>query len=113
MDSLKTWSNLALNIISYSFGQLIDIYKNAANNDVNPKVNKIKQKLMKYQNFLKKNEEELEKNKNANNSSLFVKLEEIEVIKDSILNQNNMSSKNNNNINNYSLKKNNKCKYHK
>jgi len=113
MDFQKTWSNLSININSYSFGLLIDIYKNAVNNVVNPKVNKIKQKLMKYQNFLKKNVEELEKNKNANNSSLFVKLEEIEVIKDSILNPNNMSSKNNNNINNYSLKKNNKCKYHK
>ena len=106
IDSQKTWSNLALNIISYSFG-LIDIYNNAVNNAVNPQVDKIRQKLMKYQNFLKKNVEELEKNKNANNSSLLVKREEIEVIEDSILNPNNMSSKNNNNINNYSLKNNN------
>lgn len=36
-----------------------------------------------------------------------MKREEIEVIEDSILNPNNMSSKNNNNINNYSLKNNN------
>ena len=48
---------------------------------------------MKYQNFLKKNVEELEKNKNANNSSLLVKREEIEVIEDSLLNPNNISSK--------------------
>ena len=110
IDSQKTWSNLALNIISYSFG-LIDIYNNAVNNASNPQVDKIRQKLIKYQNFLKKNVEELEKNKNANNSSLMVKKEEIEVIEDSFLNQNNISSKNNNNninnINNYSLKNNN------
>ena len=104
IDSQKTWSNLALNIISYSFG-LIDIYNNAVNNATNPQVDKIRQKLIKYQNFLKKNVEELEKNKNANNSSLMVKKEEIEVIEDSMLNANNISSKNN--INNYSLKNNN------
>jgi len=79
MDSQKTWSNLAPNIISYSFGLLIDIYKNAVNNADNPQVDKIRQKLMKYQNFLKKNVEELEKNENSNNSSLLMKLEEIEV----------------------------------
>ena len=56
---------------------------------------------------MKKNAEELEKNKNANNSSLLEKREEIEVIEDSILNPNNISSKNNNNINNYSLNNNN------
>ena len=109
IDSQKTWSNLALNIISYSFG-LIDIYNNAMNNVSNPQVEKIRKKLIKYQNFLKKNVEELEKNKNANNSSLMVKREEIEVIEDSILNANNVSAKNNNNIsniNNYSLKNNN------
>ena len=103
IDSQKTWSNLALNIISYSFG-LIDIYNNTVNNVSNPQVDKIRQKLIKYQNFLKKNVEELEKNKNANNSSLMVKKEEIEVIEDSMLNGNNI---NNNNINNYSLKNNN------
>ena len=53
IDSQKTWSNLALNIISYSFG-LIDIYNNVANNVQNPQVEKIRQKLVKYQNFLKK-----------------------------------------------------------
>ena len=109
IDSQKTWSNLALNIISYSFG-LIDIYNNAANNIQNPQVEKIRQKLVKYQNFLKKNMEELEKNKNANNSSLMVKKEELDTIENSMLNQNNISSKNNNNINNniinYSLKNN-------
>ena len=107
IDSQKTWSNLALNIISYSFG-LIDIYNNAVNNATNPQVDKIRQKLIKYQNFLKKNVEELEKNKNANNSSLMVKKEEIEVIEDSMLNANNINNNNiNNNINNYSLKNNN------
>ena len=105
IDSQKTWSNLALNIISYSFG-LIDIYNNAVNNASNPQVDKIRQKVIKYQNFLKKNIEELEKNKNANNSSLMVKKEEIEVIEDSMLNANN--NNNINNINNYSLKNNNR-----
>ena len=110
IDSQKTWSNLALNIISYSFG-LIDIYNNVANNIQNPQVEKIRQKLVKYQNFLKRNMEELEKNKNANNSSLIVKNEEIDGIENSMLNQNNNSSKknnnsNNNNIINYSMKNN-------
>ena len=100
IDSQKTWSNLALNIISYSFG-LIDIYNNVANNVQNPQVEKIRQKLVKYQNFLKRNMEELEKNKNANNSSLMVKKEELDGIENSLLNQNNASAKkNNNNINN-------------
>ena len=92
IDSQKTWSNLALNIISYSFG-LIDIYNNVANNVQNPQVEKIRQKLVKYQNFLKKNMEELEKNKNANNSSLMVKKEELDTIENSMLNQNNISTK--------------------
>ena len=110
IDSQKTWSNLALNIISYSFG-LIDIYNNVANNTQNPQVEKIRQKLVKYQNFLKRNMEELEKNKNANNSSLMVKNDEIDTIENSMLNQNNLSSKkntNNNNTNvvNYSMKNN-------
>ena len=110
IDSQKTWSNLALNIISYSFG-LIDIYNNVANNTQNPQVEKIRQKLVKYQNFLKRNMEELEKNKNANNSSLMVKNDEIDTIENSMLNQNNLSSKKNNNNNNtnvvnYSMKNN-------
>ena len=110
IDSQKTWSNLALNIISYSFG-LIDIYNNVANNTQNPQVEKIRQKLVKYQNFLKRNMEELEKNKNANNSSLMVKNDEIDTIDNSMLNQNNLSSKKNNNNNNtnvvnYSMKNN-------
>ena len=115
IDSQKTWSNLALNIISYSFG-LIDIYNSVANNVQNPQVEKIRQKLVKYQNFLKRNMEELEKNKNANNSSLMVKKEELDGIENSLLNQNNASAKknnnnninnnNNNNIINYSMKNN-------
>ena len=111
IDSQKTWSNLALNIISYSFG-LIDIYNTVANNTQNPQVEKIRQKLVKYQNFLKRNMEELEKNKNANNSSLMVKNAEIDTIENSMLNQNNLSSKKNNNNNNntnvvnYSMKNN-------
>ena len=111
IDSQKTWSNLALNIISYSFFGLIDIYNTVANNTQNPQVEKIRQKLVKYQNFLKRNMEELEKNKNANNSSLMVKNDEIDTIENSMLNQNNLSSKKNNNNNNtnvvnYSMKNN-------
>ena len=108
IDSQKTWSNLALNIISYSFG-LIDIYNNVANNVQNPQVEKIRQKLVKYQNFLKKNMEELEKNKNANNSSLMVKKEELDTIENSLLNQNQNNAsakKHNNNIIDYSMKNN-------
>ena len=105
IDSQKTWSNLALNIISYSFG-LIDIYNNVTNNTQNSQVEKIRQKLTKYQNFLKRNMEELEKNKNANNSSLMVKKEELDGIENSILNQNNNSNININNVVNYSMKNN-------
>jgi len=82
-----------------------------ANNAQNPQVEKIRQKLVKYQNFLKKNMEELEKNKNANNSSLMVKKEELDTIENSLLNQNqnqnNVSAKkHNNNMIDYSMKNN-------
>ena len=90
VDSQRTWTNLATNIISWSF-YLVDIYKKK-NNENNPKVEKIQKKLIKYQNFLKKNAEELEKNKN--NSNIMFQNDEMDTIgnnskyEDSIMNQN-------------------------
>ena len=91
VDSQKTWTNLALNIISYSFDLISFIKKNNIENS--PQIEKINKKLNKYQIFLKKNIEELEKNKNnSNNSNLLIKREDIETIQnskyeDSIANQ--------------------------
>lgn len=91
IDSQKTWTNLALNIISYSFDLISIIKKNNIENT--SQVEKINKKLNKYQIFLKKNIEELEKNKNnSNNSNLLIKREDIETIQnskyeDSIANQ--------------------------
>ena len=41
VDSQRTWTNLATNIISWSFN-LVDIYKKKNNNENNPQVEKIK-----------------------------------------------------------------------
>ena len=93
VDSQKTWTNLALNIITYSF-ELITIMKKN-NLDNSPQIEKINKKLNKYQMFLKKNNEELEKNKNNSNNSnanIMLKKEDIDIIQnskyeDSIANQ--------------------------
>ena len=51
VDSQRTWTNLASNIITWSFN-LVDIYKKKNNNEINPQVEKINKRLLKYQNFL-------------------------------------------------------------
>ena len=90
VDSQRTWTNLASNIITWSFN-LVDIYKKKNNNEINPQVEKINKRLLKYQNFLKKNAEELEKNKN--NSNIMFQNDDMDTIgnskyEDSLINQN-------------------------
>ena len=65
IDAQKTWCSLALDIISCSF-DLLDIYNKITNNQKNSTINEINNKLLKYQNFLVKNFDELE-NSNLNN----------------------------------------------
>ncbi len=83
VDSQKTWTHLALNIINYSF-DLVNLGKknNSGSPETSEKIEKINKKLIKYQNFLKKNSDELEKNK-ANSSNLCIKNEEMDIMSNS------------------------------
>ena len=66
IDAQKTWCNLGIDIINYSF-DLLDIYNKEPNHSKNSSIDEINNKLLKYQNFFIKNLEELEKsNKNVN-----------------------------------------------
>ena len=105
IESQKTWTNLTLGIINNYFN-LVDIYKQKLN-ETTPQIEKMNKKLLKYQSFLKRNAEELEKNKNnSNNSNLILHKEDIEGIGNSkyedslIQNQSNMNEIQNNNNNN-------------
>ena len=60
LDAQKNWCNLALDILSYSF-DLISLYYKMNNNHKDNDVEEINNKFLKYQNFLVKNFEELEK----------------------------------------------------
>ena len=95
IDSQKTWTNLSLNIIDYSF-KLIDTYKKSSNNTYNSLIEKINKKLQKYQAFLIKNIEELEKNKNNNDSisTAGIKKEQLETINNSQYDENATFNKN-------------------
>ena len=62
LDAQKNWCNLALDILSYSF-DLINLYYKITNNHEDKNVEEINNKFLKYQNFLVKNFEELEKSK--------------------------------------------------
>ena len=67
LDAQKNWCNLALDILSYSF-DLISLYYKITNNQKNNIIDDINDKLLKYQNFLVKNYEDLKKNnQNINN----------------------------------------------
>ena len=61
IESQKTWSNLALDIINHSF-ELISIYNKITNNEPNDIINLINSKLNKYHDFLTQNLDELNKN---------------------------------------------------
>ena len=71
ISSQKSWTNLALNILSYSFDLVMLCKSNKNYNEVLLKSDKINKKLMKFQSFLNKNLEDLEKAKvNVNNTFL-------------------------------------------
>ena len=80
IDAQKTWCSLALDIISYSF-DLMDLYNKITNNQKNNTIDEINNKLLKYQNFLIKNFEELEKNnKNINEVDNMLNSKEFKII---------------------------------
>ena len=71
INSQRSWTNLALNILNYSFDLVMLCKSNKNYNDVLLKSDKINKKLMKFQSFLNKNLEDLEKLKsNVNNTFL-------------------------------------------
>ncbi len=71
ISSQRSWTNLALNILNYSFDLVMLCKSNKNYNDVLLKSDKINKKLMKFQSFLNKNLEDLEKLKsNVNNTFL-------------------------------------------
>ena len=103
LDSQKTWCNLALDILSYSF-DLITIYYKVTNNQKDDIVEEINNKLLKYQNFLVKNFEELDKNnKNLNEINNIVYPKELTFSKND--ENNNFNSNDNKQISNYSPNK--------
>ena len=71
ISSQRSWTNLALNILNYSFDLVMLCKSNKNYNDVLLKSDKINKKLMKFQSFLNKNLEDLERLKsNVNNTFL-------------------------------------------
>ena len=98
IDAQKTWCSLALDIISCSF-DLLDIYNKITNNQRDSTIDEINNKLLKYQNFLVKNFDELE-NTNSNNFNF----NEINISeeKEKYLKQLDDLKNNYNNYNNYS-----------
>ena len=106
IDAQKTWCNLALDIISYSF-DLISLYNTITNNQKNDNIDEINNKLLKYQNFLIKNLEQLENNnKNINEVNTLLNPKEMKMSNnnfDYMTNLRNSNKKNNININNTSL----------
>jgi hypothetical protein len=71
ISSQRSWTNLALNILNYSFDLVMFCKSNKNYNDVLLKSDKINKKLMKFQSFLNKNLEDLERLKsNVNNTFL-------------------------------------------
>lgn len=83
LDFQRSWTNLALNILSYSF-DLVMLCKSKKNiNDVFLQTDKINKKLLKYQAFLNKNLEQLDKgNKTFNNAAV----EQNDILMDTIAN---------------------------
>ena len=107
IDAQKTWCSLALDIINYSF-DLIDLYNKTAFNQKNNIIDEINNKLLKYQNFLIKNFDELENSKNNINEVNV--LQQIPII-NNFNYENKMIPKNilhsfDNKINNYNYKMN-------
>ena len=70
ISSQKSWTNLALNILSHSFDLVMLCKSNKNYNEVLLKSDKINKKLMKYQSFLNKNLEDLERLRTNNNITI-------------------------------------------
>ena len=93
LDSQKNWCSLALDIISCSF-DLLELCNKFNNNQKNERIEEINNKLIKYQNFLINNLNDLDKKK----LSTIIQLNSINVKKDS-----NVKSKPSNSNNNISI----------
>ena len=93
LDSQKNWCSLALDIISCSF-DLLELCNKFNNNQKNERIEEINNKLMKYQNFLINNLNDLDKKK----LSTIIQLNSIIIKKDS-----NVKSKPSNSNNNISI----------
>ena len=68
IDSQRSWTNFALNILSYSFDLIMLCKSNRNKNDIIRRTDRLNKKLLKYQAFLNKNIEEIEK---TNNKTLY------------------------------------------
>ena len=93
LDSQKNWCSLALDIISCSF-DLLELCNKFNNNQKNERIEEINNKLIKYQNFLINNLNDLDKKK----LSTIIQLNSINIKKDS-----NVKSKPSNSNNNISI----------
>ena len=93
LDSQKNWCSLALDIISCSF-DLLELFNKFNNNQKNERIEEINNKLIKYQNFLINNLNDLDKKK----LSTIIQLNSINIKKDS-----NVKSKPSNSNNNISI----------
>ena len=78
LDSQKNWCSLALDIISCSF-DLLELCNKFNNNQKNERIEEINNKLIKYQNFLINNLNDLDKKK----LSTIIQLNSINIKKDS------------------------------
>ena len=74
VDSQKNWCSLALDIINCSF-DLVDFCNKLTNNKKNDNIEEINNKLIKYQNFLIQNLEQLDKRKTTNETNIINKKE--------------------------------------
>ena len=95
VDSQKNWSSLALDIINCSF-DLVDICHKLNKNNKNEIIEDINNKLIKYQNFLLYNLDQLEKNKTVEKPNIISKKEFMPKDKFDL---NNTEENNNNNKN--------------
>ena len=100
INSQKSWTNLALNILSHSFDLVMLCKSNKNYNEVLLKSDKINKKLMKYQSFLNKNLEDLERLRTNNNITILSGIKERNDEMENIVNSNydDLSNINNNSM---------------
>ena len=105
ISSQRSWTNLALNILNYSFDLVMLCKSNKNYNDVLLKSDKINKKLMKFQSFLNKNLEDLEKLKSNVNNTFLSGIRDRNVEMENIVNSNydDLSNINNSLINNSNI----------